>query len=488
MLFNSYSFLLAFLPLSLAGYALLAHRHAGASALFMALASLVFYGWSSPLNHVALLIVSISVNFVTGRQIQSSRQPGLRRAWLVFGVTADLLLLCYFKYAGFLLDQFGLSGMQGEILLPLGISFYTFTQIAYLVDLYRHGAEDYDPVHYALFVTWLPHLIAGPILHHREMIPQFRASFRRPARWRLMIIGLSVFAMGLAKKVLLADQSAPIADAVFDRAHLIQLTAAEAWTGALAYTTQIYFDFSGYSDMAIGLSLMYGVRLPLNFHSPYKASSIIEFWRRWHMTLSRFLRDYLYVPLGGNRHGPARRYTNLMATMLIGGLWHGAGWTFIMWGGLHGIYLAVNHAWRATGMKLPHLVSVMITFLAVVVAWVFFRATDFHAALSVLGPMLLAGDAGLDAPFHNGIVAPHHALPTVAGLLAIAMLMPNTQQIFRRVRPALPADTGAWAPQPWPLRRLEWRSHWSWGCAIGLLLAASFVKLGGESPFLYFRF
>ena len=245
----------------------------------------------------------------------------------------------------------GRSGV--ETLLPLGISFYTFTQIAYLADVYANKAQEYAPANYALFVTWFPHLIAGPIMHHREMMPQFATAFRAKIDPRLVLIGLSIFSVGLAKKVLLADQAAPFADAVFDRGALLPLTFAEAWVGALAYTMQIYFDFSGYSDMAIGLSLMFGVRLPVNFNSPYKSKSIIEFWRRWHMTLSRFLRDYVYIPLGGNRRGPVRRYANLMATMLIGGLWHGAGWTFVIWGALHGLYLMANHAWNAAGGRLP---------------------------------------------------------------------------------------------------------------------------------------
>jgi alginate O-acetyltransferase complex protein AlgI len=501
MLFNSYVFLLVFLPLTLAAFSVLAGRSARGTTILLLLAAFVFYGWDSPWRHVVVLALMIAVNFAIARRLARTPGSAARRILLAVGVGANLLVLGYFKYAGFLLGQFGLDG-RFTVLLPLGISFYTFTQIAYLVDVYDGRAREYDPANYALFVTWFPHLIAGPIIHHKEMMPQFAAAFRARIQPALVVGGLSVFAVGLAKKVLLADNLAPLADAVFGRGGHVALTFAEAWTGALAYALQIYFDFSGYSDMAIGLSLMLGVRLPLNFNSPYKAASIVDFWRRWHMTLSRFLREYLYIPLGGNRRGSPRRYVNVMATMLIGGLWHGAGWTFVAWGGLHGVYLVINHAWRALGVPLPRVPAAALTFLAVVVAWVFFRASDFAAATSLLHVMALGHGVSLprwlpawsaiealglhlDGAFHNVLFRPDRAMLTVGAGLAAVWLLPNTQQFFSHLRPALsPAD----GPEQLRRCRLVWRPSWQWGCVLGLLFAADFVALGGESPFLYFRF
>jgi alginate O-acetyltransferase complex protein AlgI len=508
MLFNSYAFVLGFLPLTLGVFALLTRTHARDSAWFLVLASLAFYAWSSPWYHVGLLLLSIAFNFSIGLGLQRTTGAGARRSLLTFGVAVDLAVLGYFKYSDFFLAQvgflaqIGLTRFGAETLLPLGISFYTFTQIAYLADAYANKAQEYAATNYALFVTWFPHLIAGPIMHHREMMPQFATAFRAKIDPQLVLVGLSIFSVGLAKKLLLADQAAPFADAVFDRSVLVPLTFAEAWVGALAYTMQIYFDFSGYTDMAIGLSLMFGVRLPVNFNSPYKSTSIIDFWRRWHMTLSRFLRDYVYIPLGGNRRGPFRRYANLMATMLIGGLWHGAGWTFVIWGGLHGLYLMANHAWRMTGRKLPRLVAAAVTFFAVVIAWVFFRASDFTAAFAVLRPMAFANGLALpsalagplesfewlglhfDGPFANKIFSARLALLTLGILLAAVWLLPNTQEIFRSARPALLPDDQPHMAVP----TLQWRPTWQWGCVLGLLFGASFSRLGGDSPFLYFRF
>jgi len=506
MLFNSYAFLLGFLPLALLGFAWLSGRYERATILFLVLASLAFYSWSSPWQHVALLVLSIAFNFAVGLALLSTKTAILRSMLLALGVTADLALLGYFKYSGFLLAEVAQFDFAQGLLLPLGISFYTFTQLAYLIDTYRGEARGRDFATYALFVTWFPHLIAGPILHHREMIPQFATVFRERVQWRLVLIGLAIVSVGLAKKVLLADQVAPFADAVFDRARLLPLTFAEAWTGALAYAMQIYFDFSGYIDMAIGLSLMFGVRIPLNFNSPYKAASIIDFWRRWNMTLSRFLRDYLYIPLGGNRRGVVRRGINLMVTMLLGGLWHGAGWTFVIWGGLHGVYLIVNHTWRATGINLPRAVCVALTFGATVVAWVFFRASDFSSALAMLRPMIFGHGLALpsslasllgpldviglrfDGAFANALfpnVTP--ALATIGVMVAMVWFLPNTYEIFQQVRPAIaPAGDDRFVKEP--AIAIKWQPGWRWGIAVGLLLGVSFTKLGGESPFLYFRF
>ncbi|QJD31486.1 MBOAT family protein [Methylococcus geothermalis] len=397
MLFNSYGFILGYLPIVLGGFFLIARNSHRLAALWLAAASVFFYGWWN-VKFVPLLLASIAFNYAIGYAIGHARVSSSARHLLAAGIVADLVLLGVFKYTHFFIgsinDFFGLNIELARIVLPLGISFFTFTQIAYLVDVYRGIAREYDFIHYLLFVTYFPHLIAGPVLHHKQMMPQFAsASIYRP-QYSNMGIGLTLFTIGLAKKVLLADSFGQYADPVFAAAKDgFEPRFIMAWTGALAYTFQLYFDFSGYSDMAVGLSRMFGVQLPVNFNSPYKAWNVIEFWRRWHMTLSAFLRDYLYIPLGGNRLGPVRRHVNLMITMLLGGLWHGANWTFVVWGGLHGFFLVSNHAWRALRLRLGiplveptglgRMTGVAITFLCVVVAWVFFRAESLAAGLVI---------------------------------------------------------------------------------------------------------
>lgn len=349
MLFNSYAFIFAYIPLVFLGYFTLGRRSHRLAALWLASASIFFYGWWDA-RFIGLLLGSIAFNYSAGYAL-ARRSPTRPRALLGIAIGMNLGLLGYFKYFNFFLDNLNaLTDAHFEnppILLPLGISFFTFTQIAFLVDAYQGKAKEFNFVHYTLFVTYFPHLIAGPILHHKEMMPQFAAA--AGCRWnaRNIAVGGSIFIIGLAKKILLADALAEFATPIFSAVHDGgQPMLIEAWIAALAYTLQLYFDFSAYSDMAIGLSLLFNVRLPANFESPYKSTSIIEFWRRWHISLSRFLRDYLYIPLGGNRKGPLRRYLNLLATMLLGGLWHGAGWPFIVWGGLHGCYLAINQLSR----------------------------------------------------------------------------------------------------------------------------------------------
>ncbi|PRM89807.1 membrane-bound O-acyltransferase family protein [Aliarcobacter cryaerophilus] len=308
---------------------------------------------------------------------------------LIFGILFNVGLLGYFKYTDFLLDNFnGIFGSNiplPHIILPLGISFFTFTQIAFLVDAYKKEAKEYSLVNYMLFVTYFPHLLAGPILHHKEMMPQFASKYNWVKNYRNIALGLFIFSIGLFKKVVIADTFAVWATAGFDTATTLNLI--EAWATSLSYTFQLYFDFSGYTDMAIGISLMFNIKLPINFNSPYKALSIQDFWRRWHMTLSRFLRDYIYIPLGGNRKGEFRTYTNLIATFLIGGLWHGAGWTFIVWGLLHGIALAIHRFWQSLGFKMNKILAWFITFNFINITWIFFRAKDFESAMKVLGSM-----------------------------------------------------------------------------------------------------
>src|SRR5882762_5895735 len=430
MLFNSHAFIFLFLPAVLAGYFALGRGSNLAPVIWLALASLAFYSFSN-WQFVLLLLASIAFNYGTGYLlIERKLNARMRLAGLTAGVTGDLLVLGTFKYAGFLaanLDALFSAGLAVNILLPVGISFYTFTQIAFLVDAYRGKVAGYALPHFALFVTYFPHLIAGPILHHRDIIPQFERSESKRPDPHLILCGLIIFAIGLFKKTCLADGIQPLVLQAFGPN---APTFDQAWIGALAYTFQLYFDFSGYSDMAIGISLMFGIFLPLNFNSPYKATSIIDFWRRWHMTLSQFLRDYLYIPLGGNRHGSALRYVNLMITMALGGLWHGAAWTFVVWGALHGAYLCINHAWSNYGptigprfTRVANAAGLILTFLAVVIAWVFFRAPDLPTALSVLSKMADPSNIAF------GRVEMVYALFVVV-YAALVWSVPNTQEIM----------------------------------------------------------
>src|SRR3984885_3462818 len=430
MLFNSYPFIFLFLPIALFGYFALGRFSNLAPVIWLALASLAFYAVSN-WAFVALLLASIAFNYVIGWLLISGQlRPAPRFAALTVGVAGDLLVLGYFKYAGFLaanLNALFSTGLTVNILLPVGISFYTFTQIAFLVDAYRGQVAHYALPHYALFVSYFPHLIAGPILHHKDMIPQFeRAESKRPDP-HLILCGLIIFAIGLFKKTCLADGIQPLVTLAFGPA---PPSFDQAWIGALAYTFQLYFDFSGYSDMAIGISLMFGIFLPLNFNSPYKAQNIIDFWRRWHMTLSQFLRDYLYIPLGGNRRGRVLRYVNLMVTMALGGLWHGAAWTFVAWGVLHGVYLCINHAWNNYSpaaaprfTRLADMAAFILTFLAVVVAWVLFRADSMASAASILTKMASPSEI----VFGRGEMADSVFIIVYA---ALAWLAPNTQTIL----------------------------------------------------------
>jgi D-alanyl-lipoteichoic acid acyltransferase DltB (MBOAT superfamily) len=515
MLFNSYVFLLAFLPLTLAAFAGFSRISQAAGATVLAIASCVFYGWWNPHNLI-VLAASITFNYFVGGACSRAVASGMQqraRALLTLGVVGDLGALAYFKYAAFLVENAntlaGTSLTVGHIELPIGISFFTFTQIAFLADAYKGKAREYNPIHYALFVTYFPHLVAGPILHHKEMMPQFES----PAVYRLrganLAVGLSIFSIGLFKKTVLADSIAPHANTVFSSAASgASVDFFDAWGGALSYTFQLYFDFSGYSDMAIGLSRLFGVQLPLNFDSPYKATSISDFWRRWHMTLSRFLRDYLYIPLGGNRKGPIRRYANLAITMLLGGLWHGAGWTFVIWGGLHGLYLVVNHAWRGAMSALGiqgtvrayGVVMGAVTFLAVVVAWVFFRAPDAGTAWRVLQGM--AGLNGVALPVaYTSLLGPVAAVLEGLGvqfklgggaqfmsmylwivvLGGIAFLFPNTQELMREHEPALDYAS------PYS-GRIRWSPSGAWGVVIAALAACGVLSLARQSEFLYFQF
>ena len=561
MLFNSYTFIFAFLPTVLL-LAVLARRWFGLSAAIgiTILSSVVFYGWHRP-EIVLLLLGSIGVNYLlTGMvwrapppaplsaavvadpgAMEAEREGGRSRRWWItaLAITLNLLLLGYFKYTNFFVDNLeAVTGSEmrvADIALPIGISFYTFQQIAYCADTYAGKVRERDFLSYALFISFFPQLIAGPIVHHSDLTRQFRLpSFARPSTDDVLT-GLALFSVGLFKKKIIADSFAAYATPVFIAADGgASVEFAQAWQAALGYTFQIYFDFSGYSDMALGLARMFGIRLPMNFFSPYKSVSIIAFWRRWHITLSHFLRDYLYIPLGGNRRGQTRRWINLALTMLLGGLWHGANWNFVVWGGLHGLYLVLANAWRAAfpglaqkdgfrggdadgGRGLAWRVNAVagwaVTFLAVVVAWVFFRATTFGGATSILAGMFglssggavaggatgapvadtAAAGAGTASASPDAVAAVVYDAPVdpvfwlwSAGALLVAVALPNTMEIFSRVRISVEevkAPSRAFGVLP-----LIFRPNLLWLVAIGVLAGVAVFYQSPTTEFLYWQF
>lgn len=521
MLFNSYPFIFVFLPLALAGYEVASRFNQRAVVLWLGFISLVFYGWSEPAL-LLILLGSVLFNYTAaaliGRRIPNPISP---RTWLYAAIVLNLVVLGYYKYSipsmNFFSFAFGLSKHWANVVLPLGISFFTFTQIAFLIDLYKKSAKQQDLPNYLLFVTFFPHLIAGPILHHREMMPQFQ---RKPTRLNLadFSVGGTWFVMGLAKKVLIADTFAGPAVLIF-QAHGA-LSAGYAWTGALAYTLQLYFDFSGYSDMALGLARMFSIEFPLNFNSPYKSASIIEVWQRWHMTLGRYIFTYIYNPVtrivrdrrmkqgkGMSRRDRANAATFIQVvalpltfTMFIAGIWHGAGLQFMVFGLLHGIYMSANNAWRqffrrpaavmtpkaGWRVRLRHGTSVLITFICIVISLVFFRADSVTQALSVLAGMFglhsfrsaatLAtfSDLTLNRPFCE-----------IAAGLVIVWFLPNTQQILTRFKPSL--QETAWNQSDVP-EAFCWSPSIKWAITTGVLLFFVLVELQETSTFLYFQF
>ena len=493
MLFNSYIFIFLFLPVTLIGYFSLGKfKLVRAAKIWLLLTSLFFYGYWNP-PYLLLMLGSIIFNHQMGNAIASLKLKSQRAKLLLWiGIIINLASICYYKYANFFLSSvnviFRKNIVFNEIFLPLAISFYTFTQIAYLVDAYRGETKEnkYDIITYSLFVAFFPQLIAGPILRHDELIPQLDKLKNYLFSHKNFAYGITLFILGLSKKVLIADNISPWVATAFN--NINDLTFIEAWVGALSYTFQLYFDFSGYSDMAIGLGLMFNIKLPINFNSPYKATSISDFWRRWHITLSNFLRDYLYIPLGGSRKGELRRYTNLITTMLLGGLWHGAGWTFVLWGGLHGVYLSINHWWRKLKTPFPSWFAWSITFLAVIFSWVLFRAITLNDGLKMIATMTgfygitLPGEpSGKLAILSNlGIQLQRWStlnyLPVLGGsrLLAIlsligltfwVKLLPNTQEVMQKMQP-----------------------NWWWTIIVGLMMSICLLSLNRVSEFLYFQF
>ncbi len=526
MLFNSLEFIFLFLPITLFVFFHIGNLGKYRLAIaFLVAASLFFYGWWNP-PYLILIIFSLIFNYFVGSALSQEGKIYLsKKLILTIGVGVNLALIGYFKYANFFLsnvsnllettfniaNDFNLT----NIILPLAISFFTFQQIAYLVDAYKGETKEYNFLDYCLFVTFFPQLIAGPIVHHKEVMPQFADKSTYRFNPENMAVGITIFSLGLFKKVVFADNIAVYATPVFNAA--LQGTSPnfmEAWIAALSYTLQLYFDFSGYSDMAIGIARMFGIKLPINFNSPYKAISISDFWRRWHITLSNFLRDYLYIPLGGSRKGEFRRNFNLLITMLLGGLWHGAGWTFVLWGGLHGIYLIINHQWRSLRKFLGHDLKNtnwldkgfgwLLTFFAVVISWVLFRAGNINVAFSVLKGMF--GLNGISIPESLSI----KSILWIISLLIFAWFFPNSQQLMQGYNPALnislvknssnfhlktsnlktsnmkTSNLKTFHLNLW--ERLQWEPNQTWSIIIAAIALIGILSISKESEFLYFQF
>jgi alginate O-acetyltransferase complex protein AlgI len=456
MLFQSQEFALLFLPISVIGY-YIAARSAAARQYFLIAISLFFYGWWD-VRFIPLLLSQIWLTWLLAR---AQERTG-RREWLIVGVVLNLCSLATFKYLDFLISSveavIGMTLPRAHLVLPIGISFFSFQLISYLVDRMRKDAPIYGLRPFALFVLLFPHLISGPIVRHNELVPQFDDDPRREGAWARISLGLFLFTMGLAKKVLLADRLAAVADRLFAQERTLPLNFGEAWSAAFAFTFQLFFDFSGYTDMAIGIALLFGLLLPENFRRPYLSTDLREFWQRWHITLSHFIRDYLYIPLGGSRTGPARYVFATMLSMGICGLWHGAGWTFVVWGLWHGAGLVVCRGWKKLKRPLPGVIGWAMTMAFVTVGWVVFRAADFQTAASILGS--LAGAAG----FGGRLEVP--ALIMIAAL--VSMLVPSTHEISN-------------------MRPMPWRSI---AVATAALAGYCLLEVGNGPPlnFIYFQF
>jgi D-alanyl-lipoteichoic acid acyltransferase DltB (MBOAT superfamily) len=515
MRFNQYAFLLLLLPVALLGYHLLSRVGRRGGVVWLTVISLAGYAWCG-WDLLALLVGSAAVNLVLARfhAPRPGRPGGGWPGWLILAVIFDLGLLAWCKYGGILTGLVGADGSPAPLALPLGISFYTFQQISFQVDAWRGRAGDLDALDYLLYLTFFPRVVNGPIVRHQSFVAQLPA-LPRGLRADDLAGGLSLLAIGLGKQAVIATALAVPADAVFGMVHRLNDPATHlaaviagdrypslfaAWGGTLAYAAQIYFDFSGYSDMALGLARCFGLRLPLNFLSPYKARSIGEFWRRWHISLSQFLRDYLYIPLGGNRGARWRTHANLFATMLLGGLWHGAGWGFAVWGALHGVYLMIHHAWRGCALAQAWRGcgwwgrgAQALTFLAVSIAWVLFRSPTLTDAASMLRGLVglngvelsprragaLGGLRALGVGFTGTDPFPGNGFGLLALVFALIWVAPAAPQLFRAAVPCL-------EPLPFGTRwSWRWRPHPGWALAVAIILLTSLLRLDGLVGFLY---
>lgn len=534
MFFNSYEFIFLFLPLTLLGFYKLGDLgNKRLQFIWLIIASLIFYGRWNP-AYVLLLLTSVGVNYTVGlalTQAHLTTNEKLGKLWLIAGIIFNVGLLGYYKYSNFFIDTansaFGTSLFISSIVLPLGISFYTFQQIAYLFDTREGETKDYSFLEYCLFVCFFPYISAGPIVNHKEMMPQYSKQSTFKLDQGDLIVGFTIFSMGLFKKVIFADQIALYANPIFSAAAQgIPLTVSEAWMGALAYTLQMYFDFSGYSDMAVGVGRMFGFRLPLNFNSPYKAVNVIDYWGGWHMTLTRFLTRYLYNPIALSMSrrrvkqgkslikrgvGSLGAFANLVAipmiiTMFIAGFWHGAGWQYIVFGVLHGVYLSINHGWHMIRKRLGHdlkqshwwaqRLGQLITFIGVVIALVFFRAPNVSTANALLASMV--GGHGLSlaksAWFVNDVIDnPSAGIEFIALLLLIVFWLPNTHWWMAKYEPALgynPSQNLKHQPQ-WLVKfwqNLEWRPTRTWAVISAAITVTAFLGLSRVNQFIYFQF
>lgn len=486
MLFNSYEFIFFYLPVVfLLFFGLAKYFGRRAATLWLVGASFFFYGWWD-YRYVPLLFASICFNYWIGGQI---RRGDGRKGCLIVGIIGNLSLLGYFKYTSFFLST--INALVGNavfdvphIILPLGISFFTFTQTAYLVEEYRGEASSHSFLTYCEFVTIFPHLIAGPIIRHRDMLPQFSDEKNFIVDYKNIAYGITLFVMGLFKKTVIADYLSPWAGEVFSRAD--SLTFFEAWIGAISYTFQLYFDFSGYSEMAIGLGLMFNLRFPVNFNSPYQACSMIDFWRRWHITLGLWVKDYLYIPMGGNRNGELGKMRNLFLSMLLIGLWHGAGWQFVFWGGIHGALLMINHQWRRLNVQLPQIISWGLTFLCVTVCWVFFRAENLHDALCVIFAMMNVGHIAL--PETSSYENISGILQTCGVKFAPWMICVSLESAIIVLGPLF-----LWLrflPNPIKYINKSFRPSWKWFIIVYILFWICVYRIvnKGTGEFLYFQF
>jgi alginate O-acetyltransferase complex protein AlgI len=486
MLFNSYAFIFVFLPLALLGFHLIGARsHQRLAIAWLVGMSLVFYSWWNP-AYLALLLLSILGNYAFGLALTRHK----KKLTLIAGISANIFVLGFFKYTNFFLNNLStalsVDYQIAPLILPLAISFFTFQQIAYLVDAYQGKAHEYGFLNYCLFVSFFPQLIAGPIVHHKELLPQFSSATLYRLKSLNLAVGLTIFSIGLFKKVVIADEMAIYANPIFDAALTGQTIGfIDGWGAAFAYTFQLYFDFSGYSDMAIGLARMFGISLPVNFFSPYKASNIIEFWRRWHMTLSRFLRDYIYIPIGGN----TRRVTSILFTMLLGGLWHGAGWTFILWGALHGLYLLINHAWQTYNPSQPSCricwSGRFLTFILITLGWVLFRAQSWDVFIAML--LGMSGMNGYGLPINTPDINWKSVYGILVGLTFIVWTMPNTSQLMSRYQPTLKDDLLPTTPIWKPLDQ-KWLYNSTGAYITAVISIVGFSMLSRVSEFLYYQF
>lgn len=480
MIFNSFEFIFVFLPIVFVIYFLLNRINFSLSKGWLLLASLFFYSWWNP-KYLPLILASLLVNYAVGTYLGKTGAIWKRKSALTLGIIFNVFLLGYFKYYDFFVTNLnsviGTNFTIQNLVLPLAISFYTFQQIAYLVDSYRQETKEYNFLNFGLFVTFFPQLIAGPIIHHSDVMSQFEDSQNKKLNYKNIGLGLFVFAVGLFKKVGIADTFAVWANKGYAMSE--KLTFIDSWITSLSYTLQLYFDFSGYSDMAIGAALLFNISIQKNFNSPYKALSIQDFWRRWHITLSNFLTSYIYIPLGGNRKGAVLTYINIMIVFLVSGFWHGAGWTFVVWGLLHGLASVVNRFWSRAGFKMNKLLAWFITFQFVNATWVFFRAPSFEIAQNVLKGMV--GMNGFSLPeefknysFFNGLtdfyVFPFGESITqtvgliLAGLL-IVFLAKNSLELKESLKP-----------------------NWTYAIYTSILIIYSVFQLQKVSEFLYFNF